>query len=179
MDGRMSKVPVTKAAVTAGAAKSPWRALPAERRTAILERLFRERKEARALYVQRLVQRGGGFRAATLLGWPVEKLAREVVRMNAPTVEDEVDLLQALYVDLEPAIQSDFLDAAGVKHAKGAIEESLQPPYADAAAVARAAATVRERHGADGEHYLRTIARYNGAGWPGIEGIVDALPASA
>lgn len=166
----MSKIPSTKAAPT-GAAKSPWRALPGERRVAILERILRERKEARALYVQRLVQRGGGFRAATLLSWPVEKLAREVVRLNAPTADDEVDLLQALYVDLEPAVQVTFLDAAGVRHENGAIEESLQPPFADAAAVARAVAAVRERHGAEGEHYLRTIARYNGQAWPGIEGL--------
>lgn len=171
----MSKLPSTKAAALASAsAKSPWRALPAERRVSILERLFRERKEARAAYVQRLVQRGGGFRAATLLSWPPDKLAKEVVRLNAPTAADEVDLLQALYVDFEPAVQVTFLDAAGVKHEHGAIEESLEPPFADAAAVARAVAAVRERHGAEGEHYLRTIARYNAGAWPGIEGSVTA-----
>lgn len=169
----MSRIPSTKAAAPSGAAaRSPWRMLSAERRAAILDRLFRERKEARAEYVQRLVMRGGGFRAATLLSWPPARLAKEVVRLNAQTAEDEVDLLQALYVDLEPAIQVDFLDAAGVKHEQGAITESLEPPFAGAEAVARAVAVVRERHGADGEHYLRTIARYNGAAWPGIEGLV-------
>jgi hypothetical protein len=171
----MSKVPVGK---HGQAAKSPWRALDAERRVAILARLFAERKEARALYVQRLIARGGGFRAATLVSWPLEKLAREVVRLNAPTADDEVDLLQALYVDLEPAIQHDFLDAAGVKHDKAVIDDSLVPPFADAAAVARAAVLVRERHGEDGVHYLRTIARYNPAAWPGITELVAALPAS-
>ncbi len=170
----MSKLPATKAAALASAsARSPWRSLPAERRVSVLERLFKTRKEARAAYVQRLVMRGGGFRAATLLSWPVEKLAREVVRLNAQTAEDEVDLLQALYVDLEPAVQVTFLDAAGVKHANGAIEESLEPPFADEAAVVRAAAAVRERHGEDGEHYLRTIARYNAGAWPGIEGLIS------
>ena len=29
-------------------------------------------------------------------------------------------------------------------------------------------AAVRERHGEDGERYLRTLARYASEGWPGI-----------
>lgn len=172
----MSKLPMTKS--SSASAKTPWRMLSAERRVAILMRLFAERKEARALYVQRLVQRGGGFRAATLVSWPAEKLAREVVRLNAQSGDDEAELLQALYVDLEPAIQATFLDAAGVKHEGGVIDEALQPPFADSDAVRRAAATLQERHGDDGVHYLRTIALYNPAAWPGIAELVAALPAN-
>lgn len=131
----------------------------------------------RALYTQRLVSRGGGFRAATLNGWPVDRLAKEIVRMNAQSAQDEIELLQLLYVELEPGIQITFLDEAGVKHEKGVIDESLQPPYADADAVRRAAALVQQKHGADGVHYLRTIARYSREGWPGIEDIVAGIPA--
>jgi hypothetical protein len=141
------------------ATPSPYRSLPAARRV------------GRALYVQRLVARGGGFRAVTLNQWPVDRLAKEIVRMNAQTAQDELDLLQLLYVDLEPGIQISFLDAAGVPHENGRIPEDLQPPYANADAVRRAADVVREKHGADGEHYLRTLARYSRDGWPGIEDI--------
>jgi hypothetical protein len=172
----MSKVPAFKG--PQASPKSPWRVLSGDRRVAILARLFAERKEARALYIQRLVARGGGFRAATLLGWPAEKLAREVVRLNAPTPDDEVELLQALYVDLEPAIQQEFLEAAGVKHEGAVIDEGSQAPYTDAAAVARAAATIRAKHGDAANHYLRTIARYNPEGWPGIGDLVAGLPAT-
>lgn len=133
----------------------------------------------RALYTQRLVSRGGGFRAATLNGWPVDRLAKEIVRMNAQTAQDEIELLQLLYVELEPDIQITFLDEAGVKHEKGVIDESLEPPYADAEAVRRAAALVQQNHGAEGAHYLRTIARYSREGWPGIEQIVAAIPVTA
>jgi hypothetical protein len=55
--------------------------------------------------------------------------------------------------------------------------EELQPPYADADAVRRAADLVRERHGDDGVRYLRTLARYSREGWPGIETIVAELDA--
>lgn len=156
-------------------ASSLYRALAPARRVALLTRLIGDRKELRALYIQRLVKRGGGFRAVTLMQWPAEKLARELVRTNAQTSEDELDLLQALYVDVEPAVQETFLSAAGVAHEGATIDESLEPPFADAAAVARAADAVQGAHGDDGLHYLRTIARYNGAAWPGIESLVAAL----
>ncbi len=154
------------------ATPSLYRELPAARRTAILTRLFTERKDVRALYIQRLVARGGGFRAVTLGSWPVDRLAREVVRLNVQTADDEVDLLHALYVDLEPAIQTRFLESAGVAHTGATIDETLEPPFATTEAVARAAAAVQAEHGEDGMHYLRTIARYNPAAWPGLGALI-------
>ena len=117
--------------------------------------------------VQRMMARGG-FRPATLQAWPAEKLASEVVRMKAETSNDELDLLHLLYVELEPAIQTTFLEAAGVKHDSGKIPEDLASPYADEEAVKRAVAAVRGRHGDEGERYLRTLARYATDAWPGI-----------
>lgn len=153
---------------------SLYRALPAARRVALLTRLIAERQDVRAVLVQRMTKRGG-FRAVTLMAWPPAKLAQEVVRLNAQTADDELDFLQALYVDVEPQIQAAFLEAAGVKAEGAVIDESLQPPFAGAEAVARAAAVVRERFGEDGVHYLRTIARYNPEAWPGVDGIVAPL----
>jgi hypothetical protein len=154
---------------------SPYRALPAARRAALVAFAIKASRETRALYVQRLVARGGGFRAVTLNGWPVERLAIEVVRMKAESAEDELDLLQLLYVELEPEIQSTFLDAAGVPHEGGRIGDELAVPYADADGVRRGAEAVLARHGADGAHYLRTLARYNAEAWPGIGAVVATL----
>ncbi len=154
------------------ATPSLYRALPAERRLALVTHLLTTRKDMRARYVARLVARGGGFRAVTVSSWPVAQLAREVVRLNAQSAEDEVDLLQALYLEVEPAIQASFLDAAGVPHEGGVMPEALEPPYASAAAVATAAAAVRGKHGDAGLHYLQTIARYNGAAWPGLDALL-------
>jgi len=158
------------------ATPSLYRALPPEQRLALVTHVMRSSRELRALYVQRLADLPGGFRAVTLRTWSVERLAQEVVRRRAETAQDEMDLLRALYLEVEPEIQMTFLDAAGVPHDRGNIDDALETPYTDEAAVQRAAGVVRERHGARGDHYLRTIARYNGEGWPGIEALVATLP---
>jgi hypothetical protein len=49
------------------------------------------------------------------------------------------------------------------------IPEELEPPYTDAAGVARGAAAVLAQHGDDGRHYLRTLVVYNLASWPGLD----------
>jgi hypothetical protein len=145
-----------------------------ERRVALVTHALKLSKEARAVYLQRLAARSG-FRPVTLQTWPAEKVAREIVRMNAQTASDELDLLHLLYVELEPAIQITFLDAAGVAHENGVMADDLKPPYTDEAAVKRAAATVQTQHGDDGMRYLQTLARYSRDGWPGIESAVAEL----
>lgn len=147
---------------------TPYKSLPRDRRVALVMHAVSSSREARAIYTQRLTARGG-FRAVTLNSWPVDKLAKEFVRMNAQNNQDELDLLHLLYVELEPAIQITFLDAAGVKHENGVIDKELQAQYADAEGVRRGAAAVRAQHGEDGDRYLRTLARYSADGWPGIE----------
>ena len=151
---------------------SPFRSLPAAKRVELLTHVIKSSREARMLYMQRLLAKGGGFRAVTLQSWPADRLAQEVVRRGAETPQDELDLLHVLYVELEPAIQSTFLDAAGVSHENGRMAEELEPPYTDAEGVKRGAAAVREAHGEDGMRYLRTLARYSREGWPGIEDVV-------
>ena len=158
---------------------SPYRSLPPERRVALVTHAVKASREGRAQYAQRLMARGGGFRAVTLMSWPADRLAKEVVRLGAESPQDELELLQTLYVELEPEIQATFCDAAGVRHEGGRMSEDLEPPYADADAVKRGAAAVREAHGADGERYLRTLARYAREGWPGIDEVVAASDAPA
>src|SRR3954465_4924496 len=125
---------------------SPYRTLPTERRVALVVHTIKASKEGRAIFVQRLAARGG-FRVTTLQQWPAEKLAAEIVRTKAESSNDELDLLHLLYVTLEPAIQTTFLNAAAVKHDGGNIAEDLTSPYSDAAGVARGAAAVHAQHG--------------------------------
>lgn len=158
---------------------TPYRSLPAARRVALLTQAMKTMREMRRIYVQRLVSRGGGFRAATLQSWPADRLAREVVRLNAETPADEYDLMHFLYVEMEPDVQRTFLDAAGVRHSEGRMADDLEPPFADEAAVRRGAEAVRAAHGEDGERYLRALDAYSRAGWPGIEGIVAARDGAA
>lgn len=158
-------------------ATSPYRSLPVERRVALVSHAISANKQGRALFTQRLAARPGGFRIVTLQSWPVDRLAREVVRLKAETPQDELDLLQLLYVELEPAIQITFLDAAGVKHENGVIPEDLTPPYADEEGVRRGAMAVREAHGENGVRYLRTLVKYSAPWWPGVETLVEEMPA--
>ena len=155
---------------------SLYRALPQARRVALVQHAIVNHKGARAQYAQRLVAKGGGFRAATLMTWPPDKLARELVRLNAESSTDELELLQLLYVDLEPAIQIAFFNAAAVTHENGILPEGLEPPYASADAVAAGAAAVLAAHGDDGRHYLQVLVRYNLPAWPGLDTLADCLP---
>lgn len=157
---------------------SPYRAFTPEQRIALILRVLKANKATRALFVQRLLEKLRGFRAVTIQKWPAEQLAREVVRLKAESPQDEFDLLLALYVELEPAMQITFLDAAGVKHEKGVIDEELDAPYTDAAGVAKAVAAVRAAHGAEGEHYLQTLLHYNKEGWPGLDTLVTPAVAA-
>lgn len=153
---------------------TPYRSLPVARRLALVTKAMTVHRDVRAGFVQRLVSRGGGFRAVTLMAWPVDRLAREIVRMNAESGQDELDLLHLLYVEFEPAIQITFLDAAGVRHANGVIDDELQPPYADEAGVKRGVEAVLAAHGDAARHYLHTITTYNAASWPGLDRLMAA-----
>lgn len=158
---------------------SPYRSLPSERRVALVTYELKTQRDARAIFIQRLVGRGGGFRPASFQNWPAERLAQEVVRLKVESAQDELGLMQTLYVDLEPAIQTTFLDAAGVKHTDGRIDEDQEPPFCDAASVEKASATLIAAHGDEGVRYLRTIHRYAVESWPGLETVlagIDAAP---
>ena len=148
---------------------SPFKVLPPERRAWLVQQALAKHKGAKALYAQRIAAKGGGFRAQTLVSWPAEKIGRECLRLGALTPQDELELLQMLYVDLEPAYQITFLDACGVAHENGVMPEDLDAPYAAAEAVARGAAAVLSAHGEAGRHYLLTLVTYNLVGWPGLD----------
>lgn len=151
---------------------SPYRTLPTDRRISLVAHDIAHNRDSRDGYIGRIVARGGGFRPEKLRKWPPEQLAREVVRHNLETPQDELGLMIALYIDLEPAIQITFLDAAGVAHEKGAMAADLEPPFTNGDAVKNAAQGLVERFGDDARRYLRTIALYNADGWPGLGDIV-------
>lgn len=154
---------------------SPYRTLPVERRVALVHHLIKADRAGHMTFIQRIVAKGGGFRAVAVAKWPTERLAKEVVRMQAETPQDELDLLQTLYVDVEPAIQITYLDATKVPHENGRIAEATEPPFADADAVRAGAALVHAQYGDEGMRYLRTLARYAREAWPGIDGVVTEL----
>jgi len=152
---------------------SPYRSLSPEKRVQLVTHVIKASKEGRAIMVQRMMSRGG-FRPVTLQSWPAEKLASEIVRMKAETGSDELDLLHLLYVELEPAIQTTFLDAAGVKHDGGKIPEELKSPYADEAGALRGTGALTEDR-ADRDHAGRGLAVDAGGVEAALGGLDDDL----
>lgn len=154
---------------------SPYRTLSVEQRVRLIAHDAGSNREARRGYAARILARGGGFRAETLKKWTPEQVAKEMVRFNLETPYDELNLLQLLYVELEPGLQTAFLDFVGMKHEDGKIPDDLEPPFADEAAVRGAAVKLVAQHGEDGLRYLRTIALYNGQAWPGLAEELETL----
>jgi hypothetical protein len=153
---------------------SPYRSLPSSRRHALVAHDIAASRDSRDSYIMALVARGGGFRSEKLRKWPAEQLAREVIRYSLETPHDELRLLVILYVELEPEMQVTFLDALGVRHEHGSIPEDLEPPFADAPHVRTAADALVARFGEEARRYLRTIALYNDAAWPGLGEMMNA-----
>ncbi len=153
---------------------TPYRSLTASRRLTLVTHEIAQSRESRDGYIRSIVARGGGFRPEKLRKWAPADLAREVVRHNLETPQDELSLMVALYVEVEPAIQVAFLDAAGVPREGASIPEDLKPPFADATTITRAAEGLIAQFGDDAKLYLRTIALYNGDGWPGLPELVAA-----
>jgi hypothetical protein len=147
---------------------SPYRTLSAPQRVTLVAHDITTSREARDGYVRAIVARGGGFRPEKLRKWPADQLAREVVRYNLETPHDELRLMVVLYVELEPALQIEFLDATGVKRDGASIPEDTEPPFAEAPRIKSAAEALMAKHGEDARRYLRTIALYNGEAWPGL-----------
>lgn len=154
---------------------SPYRSLAVERRVALVTYELKTQRDARTIFIQRLCSRGGGFRPASFQNWSAERLATEVVRLKVESAQDELGLMQTLYVDLEPAIQTTFLDAAGVRHTNGRIDEEAEPPFCSAASVKTASDATIAAHGDEGVRYLRTIHRYASESWPGLDDVIASL----
>jgi hypothetical protein len=152
---------------------SPYRSLPSSRRQALVTHDITASCDSRDTYIRALVTRGGGFRPEKLRKWPVDQLSREVVRYNLETPHDELRLLVILYVELEPEMQVTFLDALGVSHNNGSIPDDLETPFADAARVRSAAEALIASYGDEARRYLRTIALYNDAAWPGLAEMIN------
>lgn len=157
------------------AISSPYRSLPSAQRVALVAHTITNHKEARARFAQRLASKPGGFRASAVQAWPAERLAKEVVRMNAENATDELELLQLLYVELEPAIQIAFLEAATVAHTNGVIDETLEPPFCSSDAVQQGAQAVFTSFADDGMRYLHALVRYSANAWPDIEAHVAQI----
>jgi hypothetical protein len=146
-----------------------WKQLSPERRTQAAEAFWRdenaamEQAEAVAAIAQRLK-----FRPKSAMALPAEKKTRYLLSMPAITEAVAARLLVVYHLEHQRAMMGGFLDALGIKHENGLIEdESMEPP--DPERLKAAAATLATAYPqADVALYLSTLLWQDPDTWGGL-----------
>jgi hypothetical protein len=146
-----------------------WKQLSAERKTQAAEAFWRdenaamEQAEALAAIAQRLK-----FRPKSAYALPFEKKVRYLV--STPAISDLVAarLLVAYHLDQQRPMMGSFLDALGIKHENGMIEdENLEAPEPET--LKAAAATIAKTYPpSDVSLYLSTLLWQDPDTWGGL-----------
>jgi hypothetical protein len=135
-----------------------WKQLSPERKLLAAEAFWRdenasvEQADAVATIAQRIK-----FRAKSVMGMPLDKKARQLSTMPSVSELVAARLLVAYHLAQQRPMMRAFLDALGIKHDDGLIEdEDVQAPTADA--LRNAAKILAASHPADDVSlYLSTL----------------------
>jgi hypothetical protein len=157
-----------------------WKQLSPERKAQAAEAFWRdenaaaEQAEAVATIAQRLK-----FRPKSAMALPLDKKTRYL--LSLPTVSEIVAarLLVVYHLEHQRAMMGSFLDALGIKHENGLIEEEgIDPP--DAEKLKSAAATLARSYSAeDVALYLSTLLWQDPDTWGGLFKAPEILAASS
>lgn len=154
-----------------------WKQLSPERKAEAADAFWRdengsvEQAEAIAAIAQRLK-----FRAKSVVALPIEKKARYLTSMPAISELLAARLLVAYHLYHQRPMMGAFLDAMGIKHENGLIEdEELQPPSPEA--LQKAAETLGASFPAeDVSLYFATLVWQDPDTWGELAGRVNARP---
>ena len=145
-----------------------WKQLPSERRLQAAEAFWGdenagvEQAEAVAAIAQRIK-----FRPKSVIGLPVEKKARHLLAM--PNVSELVAarLLVAYHLAQQRPMMGSFLDAMGIKHEQGLIEEQEEevPPPSPERLREAAASLAGQYPAEDVALYLSTLVWQDPETW--------------
>ena len=106
-----------------------WKQLPPDRKLLAADAFWRdenaalEQAEAIASIAQRIK-----FRAKSVVSLPNEKKARHLATLPAVSELVAARLLVAYHLDQQRPMMGSFLDALGIKHENGLIEDDETPP---------------------------------------------------
>lgn len=156
-----------------------WKQLSPERKAQAAEAFWRdenaamEQAEAVATIAQRLK-----FRPKSAMALPIEKKTRYLLSMPALNEAVAARLLVVYHLEHQRAMMGSFLDALGIKHENGLIEnESPEPP--DPEKLKAAAATLAESYPPeDVALYLSTLLWQDPDTWGGLFKAPEVLTAS-
>ena len=146
-----------------------WKQLDPDRKAQAVEAFWRdenaaaEQAEAVASIAQRLK-----FRPKSAMALPLEKKARYLLSMPAVSELVAARLLVVYHLEHQRPMMAIFLDALGIKHENGLIEdENMEPP--DAERLKSAAATLAQSYPAeDVALYLSTLLWQDPDTWGGL-----------
>lgn len=147
-----------------------WKQLPSERRLQAAEAFWKdssasvEHAEAIVAIAQRIK-----FRPKSVIALPVEKKARHLLAMPAVSELIAARLLVAYHLAHQRPMMGAFLDALGIAHEQGLInDEELEAPSAER--LQQAAKTLAEKFPAgDVTLYLTTLLWQDPETWAGLE----------
>ena len=130
-----------------------------------------EQAEAIATIAQRIK-----FRTKSVVAMPLEKKARQLIALGAVSEMVAARLLVAYHLDQQRPMMGSFLDALGIKHENGLIEdeETSAPP---AEKLREAAATVASQYPRDDVRlYLTTLVWQDPETWGGLTEAPELRP---
>jgi hypothetical protein len=146
-----------------------WKQLSPERRLQAAEAFWKdqnaslEQAEAVAAIAQRIK-----FRAKSVVALASEKKARHLVALGAVSELVAARLLVVYHLERQRPMMASFLDALGIAHENGLIEnDEVEPPPADR--LRAAATTIAASYPAeDVALYLATLVWQDPATWGGL-----------
>jgi hypothetical protein len=156
-----------------------WKQLSPERKAQAAEAFWRddnaamEQAEAVASIAQRLK-----FRPKSAMALPIEKKARYLLSMPAVAEAVAARLLVVYHLEHQRAMMGSFLDALGIKHENGLIDdEGLEPP--DPERLKTAAAVISKAYPTeDVALYLSTLLWQDPDTWGGLFKASEILTAA-
>jgi hypothetical protein len=117
------------------------------------------------------------FRARTVVGLDVERKAKHLASLHALPDAIAARALVVYHLSAQRPMMGAFLDALGITHERGLIEEDDVRP--DPAKVPVAVASIGRQFPADDVSlYLRTLVCQDPETWGALSGAVDASAAS-
>jgi len=119
------------------------------------------------------IMHGMRFRESAVRQLPVDKRAHYVARSIRPTDSLAGSMLLALHLEERRDMLATFLDALGIPHENGLIDENHEMKPPTAAALSKAAKSLSAKFpAADVELYLATLYVLDRATWAGLASVL-------
>lgn len=153
-----------------------WKRMSAEQRLRAADALWRD-DEARGDQAQavRLIAQHMKFRPKTVARLDADRKARYLAGLPNPSEELAARLLVLYHLTDQRAMMGAFLDAAGVAHDNGLVQEDAAAP--DPAKIPAAVAAIAKQYPAeDVALYLNTLLWQDPAVWGALAGLPELTP---